>query len=117
MSHNGTDPHAGDPLVVGLASCAIAEQEVIVRLDRLDGVAHICSCWPDMTRKLAKRYGPPERVSTHKGKVTSAWWRVPIRLIRFGLLATAAQRKAARASIQKARLSLESPAAPRGSST
>ena len=87
-----------------------AEQEVTIRLDRQDGQAHVCSTWPAWSRKLERLYGSPKRVTERDGKVTSAFWTVPLAAIRVGRprrgrALTAAERQAAAARLQKARSS------------
>ena len=59
-----------------------SEQEVVVRLDRTDGQAHICSTWPAWSRKLERRYGAPRKVTEREGKVTSAFWTLPLEVVR-----------------------------------
>jgi len=59
------------------------EQEVTIRLHRETGKAHICSTWPAWSRKLERRYGPPKRETERDGKVTSAFWIIPLRLVVF----------------------------------
>ncbi len=54
------------------------EMEVTIRLDRQDGQAHICSTWPEWSRKLERLYGSPKKVTTQAGKTTSAFWTVPL---------------------------------------
>jgi hypothetical protein len=60
------------------------EAEVIVRLDQVDQMAHICvSSWPSMARKMVKRYGLQNRKSGRQ-----AWyWDVPIKSVSFRSLA------------------------------
>jgi len=67
------------------AYTSTAEQEVVIRLDRTDGQAHIGSCWPSVSRRLCKRYGPPSKVSksSRDGRITCAWWVVPLRCVSF----------------------------------
>ena len=66
------------------ASTAIDEQEVVVRLERVTGQAHITSCCPTWSRRLTRLYGPPHRVVKDRdGHVTTAIWRVPANLITF----------------------------------
>jgi hypothetical protein len=56
------------------------EAEVIVRLDFMDQVAHICVCqWPAMAAKMRKRYGP----SRDPGSQFSERWKVPLKTISF----------------------------------
>lgn len=55
--------------------------EVIVRLDYMDQMAHICvSAWPRMSNKMKKLYG-----ISRDGRNTpdAARWQVPIRCISF----------------------------------
>lgn len=59
------------------------EAEVVIRLDRLDGQAHICSTWAAKSRLLERRYGEPSRVVSRAGIVVSAWWVVPVARISF----------------------------------
>ena len=35
------------------------EMEVTIRLDRKDRQAHICSTWPEWSRKVERLYGSP----------------------------------------------------------
>ncbi len=57
------------------------EMEVTIRLDREDRQAHICSTWPDWSRKLERLFGCPKK-ETHRGDcITSAFWTVPIALV------------------------------------
>ena len=66
------------------ASTALDEQEVVVRLERVTGQAHITSCCPTWSRRLTRLYGPPHRVVKDRdGHVTTAIWRVPANLITF----------------------------------
>jgi hypothetical protein len=51
--------------------------EVVIRIDRSDGMAHICSTWPAYSRRLEKRYGNPAKYTEREGKVTSASWAIP----------------------------------------
>jgi len=56
------------------------EAEVIVRLDFMDQMAHICVCqWPAMAAKMRKRYGP----SRDPGSQFSERWTVPLKAISF----------------------------------
>lgn len=55
--------------------------EVIVRLDYMDKMAHICvSAWPKMAAKMRKLYG-----ESLDGRNTpqSARWKIPLRSISF----------------------------------
>ena len=66
------------------ASTALDEQEVVVRLERVTGQAHITSCCPTWSRRLTRLYGPPHRVvKDSAGHVTMAAWTVPIAQITF----------------------------------
>jgi len=59
------------------------EAEVIVRLDYMEQLAHICvHAWPAMAAKMEKRYGP----SMDGSSESSRRWRVSLRVIRFGTL-------------------------------
>lgn len=87
-----------------------AEQEVTIRMDRQDGQARVCSTWPAWSRKLERVYGAPKRVTERGGKVTSAFWVVPLAAIRVGRprrgrALTPAERQAAADRLQKARSS------------
>ncbi len=80
------------------------EMEVTIRLDREDRQAHICSAWPEWSRKLERLYGTPKRVTECNGKVTSAFWTIPLNLVslRRGLrVLTEAQRQAAAARLRR----------------
>ena len=57
------------------------EMEVTIRLDRATRQAHICTTWPEWSRKLERRYGLPKRVKTRGGKAASAFWTLPIGLV------------------------------------
>ncbi len=57
------------------------EMEVTIRLDRQDGQAHICSTWPDWSRKLEKLFGCPKKETTRGDCVTSAFWTVPLHCV------------------------------------
>jgi len=57
------------------------EMEVTIGLDRESRQAHICSAWPEWTRKLERLYGSPKRITERDGKVTSAFWTIPLRLV------------------------------------
>ena len=59
------------------------EQEVVIRLDRHDGQAHISSAWPDWSRNPERLYGAPRKISKGQdGGVTCAFWTVPLGLVR-----------------------------------
>ncbi len=74
-------------LPFSLASTSSVEAEVIVNLDKHADTAHVCSCWPDMTRKLFKRFGPPNQTSQNpQGQVTAACWQIPLTFVVSGLL-------------------------------
>ena len=63
---------------------SIDEQEVVIRLERITGKAHIASNWPTKSRHLTRLYGEPHRVvKDPEGNVTTAWWVVPIAQITF----------------------------------
>jgi len=63
---------------------SIDEQEVLIRLQRITGQAHIASNWPTKSRHLTRLYGEPHRVTKDPdGNVTTAWWVVPIAQITF----------------------------------
>jgi hypothetical protein len=57
-----------------------------VTLDKDTGIARICSTWQVYSRKLEKRYGPPTRYEEREGWVVSAFWEVPLRVVRFASL-------------------------------
>ncbi len=93
------------------------EMEVTIRLDAMDAQAHICSTWPEWSRKLERLYGPPKKTTERAGKVTSAFWTVPVAVITLrrapakGRQMTAEEREAARERmrhVRQARLSLKS---------
>ena len=67
------------------ASTSFEEQEVVIRLSRTTGLAHISSCWPTWTARLFKRYGRPRRTALSQpgGKVVCAFWDIPIRFLTF----------------------------------
>ncbi len=86
------------------------EMEVTIRLDRKHRVAPICSTWPERSRKLERLYRSPKRVTERDGKVTSAFWVVPLTAIRVrrpsqGRAWAAEERRAAADRLQKARSS------------
>ena len=58
------------------------EMEVTIRLDRGKRPAHICSTWPEWSRKPERLYGLPKNFTEREGRVTSALWVVPIMAIR-----------------------------------
>jgi len=59
------------------------EAEVIVRLDYMEQLAHICvHAWPAMAARMEKRYG----ASLDGSSESSRRWRVPLRVVRFGSL-------------------------------
>ena len=58
------------------------EMEITIRLDHEDRQAHVCSTWPEWGRKLERLYGSPKKVTERDGKVTSAFWVVPLTAIR-----------------------------------
>ena len=97
------------------APTTLAEQEIVLRLDREEGLAHVCSCWPEMTKRIIKRHGPPKETTTDgRGRVTSAIWVLPLDFIVSGILRkrrvmTEAQREAARTRLKNARFARESP--------
>ena len=88
------------------------EMEVVIRLDRTDQEAHICSTWPEWSRKLERLYGSPKRVTGRDGKVTSAFWTIPLTAIRLGRprrsrRMTEEERQAAADRLQRARFRRE----------
>ena len=55
------------------------EAEVIIRLDQLDGLAHICvHAWPAMYRKMLRLHGKSKDGDHPEW---SARWQVPLKLI------------------------------------
>jgi hypothetical protein len=58
------------------------EMEVTIRLDREDRQAHICSTWPEWSRKLERLSGSPKQVTERDGKATSVFWVGPPTAIR-----------------------------------
>jgi hypothetical protein len=58
------------------------EMEVPIRLDREDRRAHLCSIWPEWSRKLDRLDGSPKQVTERDGKATSAFWVGPLTAIR-----------------------------------
>jgi hypothetical protein len=86
------------------------EMEVTIRLDREDRQAHICSTWPEWSRKVERLFGSPKKVTERDGKVASAFWAVPLTAMRVsrpaqGRAWTVEQGRAAAARLQKARSS------------
>jgi hypothetical protein len=87
------------------------EMEVMIRLGRKDRQAHICSTWPEWSRKLERLYGAPKKVTDRDGKATSAFWVVPLKRVSLRRepakrrLLTDEQRQTARDRFQKARSS------------
>ena len=57
------------------------EQEVTIRLDQQDRQAHVCSTWPEWSRKLERLYGALRKVTAREGKVLSAFWTIPTTMI------------------------------------
>ena len=69
------------------APTILDEQEVVIRLDRKAGVAHVCSCWPDMMKRIEKRHGSPKETTVDgQGRVTSAFWVLPLDFVASGIL-------------------------------
>jgi hypothetical protein len=58
------------------------EMEATIRLDRMNRQTHICSTWPEWSRKLERLYGFPKKVTARDGRVISAFWVVPLTAIR-----------------------------------
>lgn len=80
------------------------EMEVTIRLDRKDRQAHICSMWPEWSRRVDRLYGSPKRVTKRNGKVTSAFWTVPLNRVslrRGPRILTEAQRQEAAARLRQ----------------
>ncbi len=61
---------------------SVDEQEVVIRLDRATGEAHVSSAWPDYSRRLEKVHGAPKRCSTRGDWVTVAFWTFPVAYVR-----------------------------------
>ena len=66
------------------------EAELIVRLDQLEGTAHVCvTSWPAMYRKMFRLYGPsldgpnPEH---------AARWKLPLKAVSFRRITTPSTR-------------------------
>jgi len=60
------------------------EAEVIIRLDYLDKLAHICVCqWPAMATRMTRKFGKP----IESGQFV-ARWRVPLKAISFRSLSS-----------------------------
>lgn len=57
------------------------EAEVIIRLDKSDRLAHICSTWAEWSRKFEKRHGGPSKYQEKDGVVTVARWTLPLTAI------------------------------------
>ena len=56
------------------------EDEVIVRFDQVDQMAHICvSSWPSMDRKCLRLYGEPLPKSGRQAH----YWLVPMKAVSF----------------------------------
>lgn len=66
------------------------EQEVTIQIDKVTGMANICSCWPAFSKKLIRRYGEPIKTSKNAGKVSASFWAIPYRAISFRSLAKVA---------------------------
>ena len=84
------------------------EMEVTIQLDRTDRQAYICSTWSDWSRKLERLFGCPTKETMHDGKITSAFWAVPLNRVslRRGTSRaplTEAQREAASQRMRQAR--------------
>jgi hypothetical protein len=91
------------------------EKEVTIRLDREDRQAHICSTWPEWSRKLERLFGCPKKEATRDGKVVSAFWTVPLNRValrRGPRVLTAEQRKAAGERLRAARTINSPPSSP-----
>lgn len=60
------------------------EAEVVIRLDKLDGLAHVCvHAWPEMFRKYKKRLGEP-----YDNGQTTARWKVPSKAVTMRALSS-----------------------------
>ena len=58
------------------------EMEVTIRLDRVTRQAHLCSTWPEWSRKLERIYGAPTRTSKGQdGRIVSVFWTVSLALV------------------------------------
>ena len=84
--------------------------EVTLRLDRASRQAYLCSTWSKWSRKLERLYGSPKKVTQGDGKVTPAFWAVPLTAVRVrwpahGRAWTVEQRRVAADRLQKARFS------------
>jgi hypothetical protein len=80
------------------------EMEVMIRLDRKQRQAHVCSTWPEWSRRLDRLYGSPQRVTKRNGKVTSAFWTVPLNRVslrRGPRILTETQRQEAAAGLRR----------------
>jgi hypothetical protein len=57
------------------------QAELIVRLNQVDGLAHICvSVWPAMYRKMCRLYGPSlDGVNPEQ----AARWKLPLKTVSF----------------------------------
>lgn len=60
------------------AGTPVEEQEVVIRIDAVDGQAHICSTWPRWSRKLETRLGCPTKYQEQNDTVQVAFWKVPL---------------------------------------
>jgi len=89
---------------------SLDEMEVTIRLDRETQQAHIRSTWPEWSRKLERLFGSPRKEAKRDGKVTSAFWTIPLLAIRVrrppqARQVTEEERLALADRLQKARLS------------
>ncbi len=91
------------------------EMEVTIRLDRTHRQAHICSTWPEWSRKLERIFGSPRKEIERDGKVVSAFWTVPLNRValrRGPRVLTAEQRKAAVERLRMGRQINSMPSSP-----
>lgn len=61
---------------------SVPEQEITVNFDRLTKKVTICSCWPNRTITMSRKYGYPHKVDRSYGKICSAYWTFPMDSVR-----------------------------------
>ena len=57
------------------------ECEVVIRLDKVDKKAYVCSTWAEWSRKLTRMHGDPSKYSERDGMVYVCSWILPINTI------------------------------------
>jgi len=82
--------------------------EVTIRLDRDTRQVHLCSTWPEWSRKFERLHGSPKEYQERDGFVTSAFWTLPLEVVsirRRRRVLTPEQRERATERLRNARSS------------